>query len=145
MISLRCVTFGTPQCADYHFWSSYTEWYGIFDTYIYEHDAIFRLATFGADVTRKIINASGTYIRKLGIKICSKLIGYQSEDLTSVLLTASDEICDICHDGLIPTYSIFGRHHFIRKDKNSELKIISIGEGTHEKQQILQYLVAGRP
>ncbi|CAF1615787.1 unnamed protein product [Rotaria magnacalcarata] len=144
MVSLRCITFGTPQCADYHFWSSYTDWYGVFDTYIYQYDAIFRLATFGADVTKEVTDSFSRYLQKLGIKAFGKVIGYKNEDLTSIFVKATDQICDFCHDALLPAYSIFGRHHFIRKDEKSELKIDSVGELADEKEQLLKNLAVGR-
>ncbi|CAM2709758.1 unnamed protein product [Rotaria socialis] len=144
MVSLRCITFGTPQCADYHFWSSYTDWYGVFDTYIYQYDAIFRLATFGADVTKEVTDSFSRYLQKLGIKAFGKVIGYKNEDLTSIFVKATDQICNFCHDALLPAYSIFGRHHFIRKDEKSELKIDSVGELADEKEQLLKNLAVGR-
>ena len=126
MVVLKCITFGTHQCADHHFWSSYTEWYNVFDTYIYGNDAIFRLATFGATVTKKIIDSFGRYLQNIGIKLCANIIGYKNEDLTNILVNATDQIHDISLGASVPAYSIFGRHHFIRKDEKSHFKIDSI-------------------
>ncbi|CAF0743569.1 unnamed protein product [Adineta steineri] len=142
MVSLRCVTFGTPQCADYRFWSSYTRWYDVFDTYIYEHDAIFRLVTFGTDFTKKIIGSFAGYL-KAGAKICAHAIGYRNQDQTNILTNATDQVCEFTNDVLVPKYSIFGRHHFIRKGEKGEFKIDSIGEQEKEKERLLKDLGAG--
>jgi small GTP-binding protein len=144
MVSLRCVTFGTPQCADHHLWSSYAEWYNVFDTYIYGHDAIFRLATFGAEVTKKVIDSFVVYLQSLGTNICSKVIGYQSEDLANTFARATDPIRASIRDGLIPKYSIFGRHHFIGKNEKCQFKIDSIGESQEERERLLNDLRTGR-
>ncbi|CAF3899978.1 unnamed protein product [Rotaria sp. Silwood1] len=143
MVSLRCITFGTPQCADYHFWSSYTKWYDVFDTYIYEHDAIFRLASFGTKFIKEVTDSFVDYLGKIGLQICNHVIQYRNQDLTNVLGNASDQIYPFASDMLFPTYSIFGRHHFIRKDENSELKIDTIGEKEKEKERLLKDLSAG--
>jgi hypothetical protein len=144
MISLRCVTFGTPQCADHHFWSTYTDWYDAFDSYVYGNDAIFRLATFGADVAKKLIDSFGGYLKEIGVALCTKLIGYSNEDQTHILVKATDQIRNISHDALIPVYSMFGRHHFIHKDEKSQLKIDSIGGQEDEKNRLLGDLSTGR-
>ncbi|CAF4313495.1 unnamed protein product [Rotaria sp. Silwood2] len=143
MVSLRCVTFGTPQCADYHFWSSYTKWYDVFDTYIYEHDAIFRLATFGTEFIKKVTDSFAGYLLKAGVKMCTNVIGYRNQDQTDVLRNATDQICEFTSDALVPAYSIFGRHHFIRKGEKSEFKIDSLGEQEKEKERLLKDLSAG--
>ncbi|CAF1044926.1 unnamed protein product [Didymodactylos carnosus] len=111
--------------ADHHFWSSYTEWYNVYDAYIYGHVIIFRLATFGVNVIKEVILAFRGHLQKLEIRLCAEVIGYRNEDLESILVKASDEIHNISHDLLIPIYLIFGCHHFIRKDEKSELIIDS--------------------
>jgi GTP-binding protein EngB required for normal cell division len=143
MISLHCVTFGTPQCADHHFWSSYTEWYDVFDSYVYGNDAIFRLATFGADITKKVIDSFVGYLQKLGIKLCAEMFGYNNENLTNSLIGNCDQIRNISLDVLVPTYSIFGRHHFIRRNEKNQLQIDSIGESEDEKNRLLADLRDG--
>ncbi|CAF4189003.1 unnamed protein product, partial [Rotaria sordida] len=137
-VVLRCITFGVPQCADYRFWSHYTAWYDVFDTYIYENDAIFRLVMFGADLAKKTVNAFVGYIGNLVLGI----IEYMNNDsLVNNLQHAADQIGDIINDALIPTYSVFGRHHFIVKDRQALLKIISIGDLDDDKKILLNCLV----
>ncbi|CAF1201383.1 unnamed protein product [Adineta steineri] len=139
-VVLRCIAFGIPQCADHNFWVSYTTWYDIFDSYIYENDAIFRLVTFGADQTRNIVDAFVRYIGKI-----KRTIKYMIDDpLPGVVGYADDQIENIISDALIPTYSVFGRHHFIIKNHQGELNIISLGETPDDKATFLENLTSGR-
>jgi len=143
MASLRCVTFGTPQCADHHFWSSYTAWYDTFDSYVYGNDAIFRLATFGAEKTKEVIDSFIKCLQQAGLKLYTNMISYKNEDQPPILVQAIYQFSDICNDALIPAYSTFGRHHFIRKDERSQFKIDSIGEQEDEKNRLLEGLSVG--
>ena len=143
MVSLHCITFGAPQSADHHFWSNYTEWYDVFDNYIYGNDAIFRLATFGANITKKVIDLFVKYIQKLGIKWCAEMIDSNINNLTNTLIYNFDQILSMSVDALVPTYSIFGRHHFIRRNEKNQLKIDSIGELEDEKNRLLGDLKVG--
>ena len=139
-VVLRCVTFGVPQCADHNFWSSYSAWYDVFDSYIYENDAIFRLVTFGADQARSVINAFVEHIGNIGTKI----IKYTSNDSSSnVLRNTGDQIMTAVDDAIIPKYTVFGRHHFIVKGHLAALNITSIGELPDEKQRLLNDLING--
>lgn len=139
-VVLRCIAFGVPQCANGHFWSSYTAWYDIFDSYIYENDAIFRLVTFGADKARNTVDA---FVRYIG-RIESTVIKYMINDaLSNIPGHDTDQIEDAINGGLIPTYSVFGRHHFIVKEHQATLNIISIGESSDEKKTLLNDLRNG--
>ncbi|CAF4495801.1 unnamed protein product, partial [Rotaria sp. Silwood2] len=138
-VILRCVTFGVPQCADNDFWSSYVNWYGVFDTYIYENDAIFRLATFGSKKANKIVKSFCNCYAKIGRKLIAYFIG---EPLQTIL-DAGGQIVDMISDAVIPTYAVLGRHHFIVKNQTASLEIKTIGESEDEKNIMLKYLRDG--
>ncbi|CAF1606283.1 unnamed protein product, partial [Didymodactylos carnosus] len=121
-VVLRCITFGTPQCADHNLWSSYSASYDIFDTYIYENDAIFRLVTFGGNVAQNIINS---FVRKIGNAVGEKIIQYMAlnHQSSNILHCGGDQIGNVINDILIPKYAVFGRHHFIVKTQLAALNI----------------------
>ncbi|CAF2022581.1 unnamed protein product [Rotaria magnacalcarata] len=136
-VVLRCVTFGTPQCADHNFWSSYASWFNVFDSYIYEKDAIFRLVSFGTELTKDLIHAFAGRIQHFTTKVIRYMIRDQGANPFG---DGPDQIINVINDVFIPKYSVFGRHHFIMKKELSTLVIVAIGESSSEKQRLLEDL-----
>ncbi|CAF3351606.1 unnamed protein product [Rotaria sp. Silwood2] len=139
-VVLRCITFGTPQCADHHFWSKYAAWYDIFDTYIYENDAIFRLVTFGTEAATSVAKAFANQIINYGKKVIQYIDNDQCRNLAD---SSFEQICINGVDILLPKYYVFGRHHFIMKDERANLMIKSIGELEEDRQRLMTDLKYG--